>query len=85
MEVVYCALLALGCFGLLTLVLRRRAMGPRARPLGMVLMLAAFASLFVGVLMTNPPEWLPYVAWSVAGAAVALLRHAPPVPAGDRG
>ena len=85
MEVVYCALLALALFALTTLVLRRRAMGPRARPLGMVLVLAAFGSLFVGVIVADPPPWLPYVAWSVAGVAVALLRHAPVVSSGDRG
>jgi len=85
MGVVICALLALGCFVLLTVVLRRRAMGPRARPVGVVLVLAAFGSLFVGVLMADPPRWLPYLAWSVAGVAVALLRHAPVLPARDRG
>jgi hypothetical protein len=69
-------LLALASFGLVTALLRRRAMGPPARPLGGLLVLAAFCSLFVGVLLDQPPRWLPYVAWGVAGAGAALLRHA---------
>lgn len=76
-QVLVCALLAVACFVVVALVLRRRAMGPRARPLGSLLLLAAFASLFVGVLLESPPQWLPYVAWSVAGIAAALLQHAP--------
>jgi len=75
-EVAVCALLALACFALATLGLRRRAVGPRARPLGALLLVLAFGSLFVGLLVESPPGWLPYVAWGGGGAGAALLRHA---------
>ena len=76
LEVAVCVLLALACFVLVTLALRRRAVGPRARPLGALLLVVAFGSLFVGLLLESPPDWLPYLAWSVGGAGAALLRHA---------
>ena len=76
LEVAVCVLLGLACCGLATLVLRRRAIGPRARPLGALLLVLAFGSLFVGLLLEPPPDWLPYLAWGVAGVGAALLRHA---------
>lgn len=70
-----CVLLAAGAFGLVTVALRRRAMGPRASTVGGALLALAFCSLFVGVL-ADAAGWLPYVAWAVAGAGAALVRHA---------
>ena len=80
MRLVACLLLFGGLWGG-TLLLRRRL--AKRRPVrrgrdqvvGGVLIGVAFASLFVGVVVNDPLDWLPYVAWSVAGIGAGLLSH----------
>ncbi|MDQ3663568.1 MAG: hypothetical protein M3353_02775 [Actinomycetota bacterium] len=80
MRVVACLLLFGGLWGG-TLLLRRRlakrrpVRRSRDQVVGGVLIGVAFASLFVGVLVTDPPDWLPYVAWSVAGIGAGLISN----------
>ncbi len=78
MQLIACLLLFAAAWSAVVLarrwVSRRRALRRgREQALGVALVGAAFASLFVGVLVTSPPGWLPYAAWTVAGTGAGLL------------
>ena len=80
MRVVACLLLFGGLWGTTLLVRRRVAKRrpvrrSRDQVVGGVLIGVAFVSLFVGVLVTDPPGWLPYVAWAVAGVGAGLISN----------